>query len=88
MNLQRFKKKLHRMLIAEKQTTGSSGEDKEAKIEVVDILKSFENQDAFKHELNKNLSSSYGIQNDEDDIDDERENFLSKVDRKWLNMED
>lgn len=76
------------MLITEKQTTGSTGEDKDTKVEVVDILKSFENQDAFKHELNKNISSTTGIQNDEDDIDDERENFLSKVDRKWLNMED
>ena len=84
MNLQRFKKKLHRMLITEKQATGSSEEDK---VEVANILKSFENQDAFKHELNKNISSSAGIQNEEDDIDDERENFLSKVDREWLNIE-
>lgn len=89
MNLQRFKKKLHRMLITERQTTGNTGEDKEGKVEVANILKSFENQDAFKQEINKTISSSTGIQRDEDDdIDDECENFLSKVDKKWLNMED
>jgi len=87
MNLQRFKKKLHRMLIVEKQTTGT-GEDKEEKVEVANILKSFENQDAFKAELNKNISSSTGIQIDEDEvIDNERENFLSKMDKDWLNLE-
>ena len=72
MNLQRFKKKLHRMLITERATTGSAGEDTEGKVEVANILKSFENQDAFKKELDKGLSSSGGIQMDEDDlIDDE-----------------
>ena len=88
MNLQRFKKKLHKMLIHEKQATGAEG-DEEGKVEVSSILKSFENQDAFKNELDKNISSASGIQVKEDDIsDNECENFLSKVDKKWLNLDD
>jgi TATA-binding protein-associated factor len=67
MNLQRFKKKLHRMLITEKITTGTGGKDEEEKVEVENILKSFENQDAFKKEMDKNISSATGIQVDEDE---------------------
>lgn len=81
MNLQRFKKKLHKMLITEKDTTGATGEDKGSDIQVSNILKSFENQDAFKNEIGKGFISK---NNDEDD---DRENFLSKVDKEWLNLD-
>lgn len=90
MNLQRFKKKLHRMLITERETTGSTGkDDEEGKVEVQNILRSFENQDSYKKELEKTLSSSKGVQNqDEDYADFECENYLSNVDKKWLNLEE
>ena len=89
MNLQRFKKKLHKMLIDERQATGKDGKDEEGKVEVSNLLKSFENQDAFKNELDKNISSSAGVQIDDDDAsDNECTEFLSKVDKEWLNLGD
>ncbi|MBK8156842.1 MAG: hypothetical protein IPK55_13060 [Streptococcus sp.] len=41
MSLQNFKKKLHKLLIAEKQATGASGEDKGSEIKITELMKTF-----------------------------------------------
>ena len=83
MNLQRFKKRLQKMLIAESEATGNTGEDKEAEVDVKGLLESFQGQDSYQKELNKGIP----VDNTEDEIDDDCENFLSKVDKEWLNMD-
>ena len=72
------------MLIAESEATGNTGEDKEAEVDVKGLLESFQGQDSYQKELNKGIPTAT---NNEDEVDDDWENFLSKVDREWLNID-
>lgn len=81
MSLQNFKKKLHKLLIAEKSATGADGKDKGSEVKITELMKTFQNQDAFDNEDETVRQADF-------QINSEQMQMLSRADKEWLQIDD